>query len=423
MPVFCSRHTAPPVVSYDRKLDEAQTVKAGGVIILQVNIAGCPVPTIDWTLNDRPIDSSRNITIETTPDSSTLTVKKSTAANAGRYKVTAENEVGSDMAEFKVTVMDKPMAPQNIRVKEVSKDYVILEWEAPESDGGSDITTYLIEKRDASKTSWHSAGSVDSHTNKFRCTKLFEGTDYMFRVSAENKIGIGESVQVSEAITAKLPFGPPSPPRKVQVTDLNKTSCGLIWKEPEFDGGAPVTGYYVERQTGYTARWMKINKTPVEQPRLHVRDLVELNDYIFRVIAENDAGQSKPSEQTSKIVPKDPYSKPSAPGQPNVADVTKDTALLTWTEPKNDGNSPITNYIIEMKAAGDFSWTVANTRDNVTKSSYTVRGLKPSTEYEFRVSAENRSGQGPFSDSTSPVKFGKSWLSYHLCYCTMCQLK
>ena len=393
------------------------------MVILQVNVAGCPVPTVEWTLNDKPIATSHNVTIEATPDSSTLTIKKSAAANAGRYKVVAENEVGSDAAEFKVSVMDKPTAPQNIKVKEVHKDYVILEWEPPESDGGSDITSYLIEKRDASKPTWFSAGNTDGHTNKFRCTKLFEGTDYLFRVSAENKIGVGESAQVSEAITAKLPFGPPSPPRKVQVDDLTKTSCGLTWKVPEFDGGAQVTGYYVERQTGYTARWMKVNKTPVDQPRLHIRDLVELNEYVFRVIAENDAGQSKPSEPTDKVVPKDPYSKPGPPGQPNVTDVTRDTASLTWTEPKDDGKSPITTYIIEMRAAGEFNWTVANARETVTKHSYTVRGLKPNAAYEFRVAAENKLGQGTFSESTSAVKYGRLWFILVLTHVSLVCLK
>ena len=39
-----------------------------------------------------------------------------------------------------------PTAPQEVRVTEVNKDYVILTWQEPESDGGEEITEYLVEK-------------------------------------------------------------------------------------------------------------------------------------------------------------------------------------------------------------------------------------------------------------------------------------
>ena len=56
---------------------------------------------------------------------------------------------------------------------------------------------------------------------------------------------------------------------------------------------------------------------------LAVKDLVELTEYIFRVTAENDAGLGKPSEPSQVVVPKDPFSKPSAPGQPTVDEIRK----------------------------------------------------------------------------------------------------
>ena len=90
---------------------------------------------------------------------------------------------------------------------EVSKDYVILAWDIPESDGGSPITSYTIEKCDASKGSWFSAGSSEKDTLTFKVKKLFEGTDYLFRVAAENKIGLGEFAALTKPVTAKLPFG------------------------------------------------------------------------------------------------------------------------------------------------------------------------------------------------------------------------
>ena len=44
------------------------------------------------------------------------------------------------------------------------------------------------------------------------------------------------------------------------VDELTQRSCVLTWKAPEFDGGSPVTGYYVERRQGYTDRWIKVSQ-------------------------------------------------------------------------------------------------------------------------------------------------------------------
>lgn len=209
-----------------------------------------------------------------------------------------------------------------------------------------------------------------------------------------------------------MPFpGPPEPPKNVEAEDVTTRSCVLKWKPPEFDGGSPITGYYVESsQHGYSTRWTRVNRAAVRQTRLEVKDLIELTEYIFRVVAENEAGLSKPSEPSAIVMPKDPFSKPGQTGKPQVGSITRDSASLTWTPPKDTGNCPITNYVIESRAVGGYQWTPANARQNVTKTEFTVTGLKEGTEYEFRVSAENKVGQGPPSETSQPVKYGK-WLS------------
>ena len=91
-----------------------------------------------------------------------------------------------------------------------------------------------------------------------------------------------------------------------------------------------------------------------------MQDLIETNEYTFRVYAENAAGAGKPCEPLGPIVAKDPFSKPGKPGRPEVSEVAAETATLAWAAPRDDGNSPITNYVVEMRRAGDFTWTVAN---------------------------------------------------------------
>ena len=201
------------------------------------------------------------------------------------------------------------------------------------------------------------------------------------------------------------PTEPPAEPRKVEIQNLDKTSCTIAWKAPEFDGGSPITGYYVERQTSFSPRWIKVNKTPTANTSLKIKDLVELNEYNFRVIAENDAGLSEPSQATGKIIAKNPYDKPGQPGMPEISEVTGDSLLLTWTKPRDSGNTELTNYIVEMRAVGDRMWQVAN--DRVTKPSCKVSGLRKGVQYEFRVSAVNKVGQGAVTESVLSPKLGE----------------
>ena len=58
---------------------------------------------------------------------------------------------------------------------------------------------------------------------------------------------------------------PPGPPMNMQVKDLTKSSCTLKWEPPAFDGGSPIKGYYVEKSTGYSTRWIKVGNNPSPQ--------------------------------------------------------------------------------------------------------------------------------------------------------------
>ena len=47
--------------------------------------------------------------------------------------------------------VDTPTQPKDLKIDDFDADYVDLVWKKPESDGGSPITGYIIEKRDKYK--------------------------------------------------------------------------------------------------------------------------------------------------------------------------------------------------------------------------------------------------------------------------------
>lgn len=103
--------------------------------------------------------------------------------------------------------IDKPGKPNNLTVSKVMKDSMVLSWQPPTHTGGSDITAYIIEKRDAKRNTWTQVEKVPGLTNTVAVQKLLEGNEYYFRVSAENDIGQGEPLELEAPIMAKSPYG------------------------------------------------------------------------------------------------------------------------------------------------------------------------------------------------------------------------
>lgn len=91
-------------------------------------------------------------------------------------------------------------------------------------------------------------------------------------------------------------------------------------------------------------------------------------------------------------------------------DVTKNSASLAWTKPKDDGGSPITGYFIEYKEMSSEKWVRHETK--ITSTMYKLSGLTTDAEYQFRVIAVNDIGEsepGLTSDSViCKDPFGKS---------------
>lgn len=71
---------------------------------------------------------------------------------------------------------------------------IFLNWDDPEDDGGSDLTGFVVERRDAKMHTWRQP--VETASSKCECVGIMEGQDYMFRVIAKNKYGMGPPVEL-----------------------------------------------------------------------------------------------------------------------------------------------------------------------------------------------------------------------------------
>jgi len=93
------------VIKYSESLKDTQKIKAGESLVLSVNIVGTPTPKTSWWFKDSEIKSGLDVSVEGDGTFSRLTVKNTTGEATGKYKVVAENSVGSDTAEFDVVIL------------------------------------------------------------------------------------------------------------------------------------------------------------------------------------------------------------------------------------------------------------------------------------------------------------------------------
>lgn len=103
--------------------------------------------------------------------------------------------------------LDVPDAPENVAVGTVNKFGATITWEPPKFDGGSEISAYVIELRDRTSVKWEAALVCDAHDRSATLNDVVENKEYIFRVRAENKAGIGRPSAATKPVKIMDPIG------------------------------------------------------------------------------------------------------------------------------------------------------------------------------------------------------------------------
>lgn len=287
----------PPEIELDADLRKTVTVRAGGSLRLFVTIKGRPEPEVKWEKADDKL--TERAQIEVTSSYTMLVIDNVNRFDSGRYNLTLENNSGSKSAFVNVRVLDSPSAPINLTVKEIKKDSVTLSWEPPLIDGGSKITNYIVDKREATRKAYATVTS-NCTKNTFKIDQLQEGGIYYFRVLAANEHGIGLPASTTDPIkVSETPY----PPGRVTLVDVTRNSATLSWEKPESDGGSKITAYVVEMQTKGSEKWSTC--TQVKTLETTITGLSSGEEYTFRVIAVNEKGRSDPRQLGVPVIAKD----------------------------------------------------------------------------------------------------------------------
>uniref|UniRef100_A0A8C8ASV5 Titin n=1 Tax=Otus sunia TaxID=257818 RepID=A0A8C8ASV5_9STRI len=242
-----------------------------------------------------------------------IKVSRLTTGSEYQFRICAENRYGkSTYANSPSVVAEYPFKPPGPpgtpHVVHATKTFMVVTWQVPVNDGGSRVLGYHLERKERSSILWTKVNKSLIADTQMKVTGLDEGLLYEYRVYAENIAGIGKCSKSCEPVAARDPCDPPGQP---EVTNITRTCVSLKWTKPEYDGGAKVTGYIIERREIPDGRWLKCNFTNVQETYFDVGGLTEDQRYEFRVIAKNAAGLfSQPSESTGPVTVKDDVEAP-----------------------------------------------------------------------------------------------------------------
>lgn len=276
-------------------------VKKNQVIKYDINFGGEPVPEIVWEQDGREVLTNQGdrITIEKSDKNTVITIRKTTRADSGKYRLVLTNSSGTCDSVADVIVLDRPTPPKGpLELEEVRADHAKVKWRRPSDTGGSDLTGYVLEKMDMDTGRWIPAGECGPNDDSFTFKGLTPGKKYKFRVKAVNKEGESEPLETTDAITAKNPYDEPKKPGRPDIYDYDNVSASLKWEPPASDGGRPISHYTVQMKSKFSPDWLEVAKTENAEPTAVIPGLKENQTYQFRVIAHNKAGASEPSDAT-----------------------------------------------------------------------------------------------------------------------------
>lgn len=106
---------------------------------------------------------------------------------------------------------------------------MFVAWERPESDGGSPITGYIIERKERNSLLWVKGNDTSIRTTEYPCSGLIEGLEYTFRVIALNRAGPSKPSKATEFETARTPVGKFSKKLKIVIKLFYLRQLKFYW--------------------------------------------------------------------------------------------------------------------------------------------------------------------------------------------------
>ncbi|XP_053780441.1 receptor-type tyrosine-protein phosphatase delta isoform X12 [Desmodus rotundus] len=361
-----------------------QTGVSGGVASFICQATGDPRPKIVWNKKGKKVSNQRFEVIEFDDGSgSVLRIQPlRTPRDEAIYECVASNNVGEISVSTRLTVLREDQIPRGFPTIDMGPQLKVVE-----RTRTATMLCAASGNPDPEITWFKDFLPVDTSNNNGRIKQLRSGA-LQIEQSEESDQGKYECVATNNAGTrysapANLYVRVRRVPPRFSIPPTNH--------EIMPGGSVNITCVAVGSPMPYV-KWMlgAEDLTPEDDMPIG-RNVLELNDVRqsanYTCVAMSTLGVIEAIAQiTVKALPK-------PPGTPVVTESTATSITLTW----DSGNpEPVSYYIIQHKPKN--SEEPYKEIDGVATTRYSVAGLSPYSDYEFRVVAVNNIGRGPPSE-------------------------
>ncbi|XP_039670692.1 receptor-type tyrosine-protein phosphatase F isoform X24 [Perca fluviatilis] len=372
------------------KSPEDQTGISGGVASFVCQATGEPKPRITWMKKGKKVSSQRFEVIEFDDGSgSVLRIQPlRTHRDEAIYECTATNSAGEINTSAKLTVLEENQIPHGFPTIDMGPQLKVVEKTRtatmlcaasgnpdPEISWFKDMLPVDISSSNGRIKQLRSGGtpirgalqienSEESDQGKYECVAM-------------NSAGTRYSAPANLYVRVRrVPprFSIPPTNQEVMPGGSVNLTCVAV--------GSPMP--YVKWTMGQV-ELTKEEEMPLGRNVLEVTNIRESANYTC--VAISSLGMIEATAQvTVKALPKPPTSL-------IVTETTATSVTLTW----DSGNpEPVSYYMIQYRAkSSDNGFQEV---EGVATTRYSIGGLSPYSEYEFRVMAVNNIGRGPPSD-------------------------
>ncbi|NXP85400.1 PTPRD phosphatase, partial [Passerina amoena] len=381
-----------------------QTGVSGGVASFICQATGDPRPKIVWNKKGKKVSNQRFEVIEFDDGSgSVLRIQPlRTPRDEAIYECVASNSVGEISVSTRLTVLREDQIPRGFPTIDMGPQLKVVERTRtatmlcaasgnpdPEITWFKDFLPVDTSNNNGRIKQLRSAfsdplfGNVFYiHTGALQIELSEESDQGKYECVATNSAGTRYSAPANLYVRGRIRRVPPRfsiPPTNHEIMPGGSVNITCVAV------GSPMP--YVKWMLGAE------DLTPEDDMPIG-RNVLELNDVRqsanYTCVAMSTLGVIEAIAQiTVKALPK-------PPGTPVVTESTATSITLTW----DSGNpEPVSYYIIQHKPKN--SEEPYKEIDGVATTRYSVAGLSPYSEYEFRVVAVNNIGRGPPSEPVS----------------------
>ncbi|XP_016159942.1 PREDICTED: receptor-type tyrosine-protein phosphatase S isoform X3 [Ficedula albicollis] len=357
-------------------LPVSHEIMPGGNVNITCVAVGSPMPYVKW------MQGAEDLTPEDDMPVGRNVLELTDVKDSANYTCVAMSSLGVIEAVAQITVKSLPKAPGTPVVTETTATSITITWDSGNPDP---VSYYVIEYKSKSQDGPYQI-KEDITTTRYSIGGLSPNSEYEIWVSAVNSIGQGPPSE--SVVTRTGEQAPASAPRNVQGRMLSSSTMIIQWEEPVEPNGQ-IRGYrvyYTMEPEQPVSNWQKHN---VDDSLLTtVGSLLEDETYTVRVLAFTSVGDGPLSD------PIQVKTQQGVPGQPmnfRAEAKTETSIVLSWSPPRQE---IIVKYEL-LYREGEHSKEVLKNFEPTT--SFTVEGLKPNTEYVFRLAARSALGLGAFT--------------------------